>query len=500
VPGELYVGGAGVGRGYLNRPGLTAGRFVPDPFSGAAGARLYQTGDRARWRPGGTLEFLGRLDEQAKVRGYRVEPAEVEAAMAQLPGVRACAVIVEGAGDDARLVAFIEPAEGGDPGAREIRRALGDRLPGYMVPSLVVGVSSLPMTPNGKVDREALAALGPFRPESEAEYVAPRTPTEEAVASAWAEVLGLDRVGVNDHFFDLGGHSLLATRVISRVREECGVDLPLRAMFEEPTLSGLAARVDTARGEATGRPDGPIVPAARPAGADSPPSFAQQALWYLDRLAPGRPTFNVTASVRVTGPMDVEALGRAYREVVRRHESLRTSFPVVDGRPVARVSPDWDLPLPVVDLSHLPGPDRPLEARRLAVEEARRPFDLAAGPLLRARLLRLGPDDHAVLLAMHHIVTDGWSMGVAAGELAAIYGAFRRGGPSPLPDLAIQYADYARWQHDRLRGGRLDGLIAYWSGRLAGVPPWSCRPTGPGRTAWPRPAGSPTRRRGGRST
>jgi len=470
VTGELYIGGAGVARGYLNRPGLTAERFVPDPFGKAAGARLYRTGDLARRLPDGDLRYVGRVDHQVKVRGYRIELGEIEAALVELPGVRSCVAIADDSAGDARLVAFVEPAGGSPPDPRGLRRSLGARLPGYMVPSVIVIVPALPMTPGGKVDRQALAALGPFRLDSGVEYVAPRTPTEGAVASAWSAILGVDRVGADDHFFDLGGHSLLATRVVSRLRQEFGIELPLRALFEAPTLAGLSARVDAARGASPGRVDAPIVPRDHPADAGWPPSFAQQALWYLDRLAPGQPTFNVTSSVRVAGPLDVGALTRAFGEMVRRHESLRTAFPVVDGRPVARVSLEWDLPLPGVDLSHLPGPARLTEARRIAEEEARRPFDLTAGPLLRATLIRLAPEDHAVLLAMHHIVTDGWSFGVAAGELATLYGAFRRGEPSPLPPLAIQYADYAQWQHERLRGGLLDGLIGYWTDRLAGVP------------------------------
>ncbi|WP_435021128.1 amino acid adenylation domain-containing protein [Tundrisphaera sp. TA3] len=470
VTGELYIGGAGVARGYLNRPGLTAERFVPDPFGKEPGARLYRTGDLGRWRADGLLECLGRIDHQVKVRGYRIELGEVEAALGECPGVRMGAVIADDSLGDTRLVAIVEADTDASPDARSLAQALGSRLPSYMVPSVFVVLPRLPLTANGKVDRDALAAMGPFRAESGSDYVAPRTPTETELAAIWAAILQVERVGADDHFFELGGHSLLATRVVSRLRQEFAVDLPLRALFEAPTLSALAERVDRLRAQGRDRTDTAIVPVPREPGALLRPSFAQQALWYLDRLEPGRPTFNVTSAVRVAGPLDLDALLLGFREMIRRHDALRTTFPVVDGQPMARIAPEWDLELPTVDLAHLPEAERVAEAGRIAEEQARTPFDLADGPLIRARLIRLAPDDHAVLLAMHHIITDGWSFGVAAGELAALYEAIRDGRPSPLPPLPVQYADYAHWQHERLKGGLLDGLIGYWTERLAGLP------------------------------
>jgi len=471
VPGEIHVGGAGVARGYLNRPALTAERFLPDPFSGRPGARLYRSGDLARYRPDGELEYLGRADDQVKIRGHRVELGEIEAALGRHPAVREAAVLVrQDAPGDPRLVAYVVGADGQAPPVGDLRDRLKAELPPYMVPSAIVALDALPLTANGKVDRRALPAPEGDRPVSEDSYVAPRTPTEAAVAATWAEVLALGRVGVHDDFFDLGGHSLLALQVVARLRDAFaeGAGITLRDLFDAPTVAGLATRVDAARAGGRSR----RAPAIRPVPRDGalPTSFAQRSLWFLDQLEPGKPTFNVAVAVRVAGPLDADALGRALGAMVRRHESLRTTFAAPDGDPVQVIAPELDLAFDEIDLSGLPAADREPEARRLAVEEARRPFDLAAGPLVRAGLLKLAADEHVLLLAMHHIVTDGWSLGVAAEELAALYDAFRNGLPSPLPDPAIHYADYAAWQREWLRGEALEELLGYWTTRLAGVP------------------------------
>jgi len=468
VVGEIFVGGVGVARGYLGRPALTAERFIADPFSDEPGARLYKSGDLARRRPDGSLEYVGRSDHQVKVRGFRIELGEIEAALLKHPAVREAVVVPREYGaDDRRLVAYVVGRGGDAPAATELRRWLKPRLPEYMVPSAFVPLGGLPLTHHGKVDREALPAPEVSAPAAGSE--APRTAVEGVVAAAWAEVLGAERVGIHDDFFDLGGHSLLATQVVSRVRDALGVEVPLRALFEAPTVAGLAERIESGRRVGAGPAAGPIVPSPR----DEPPplSFAQEALWFLDQLAPGRPTFNVTAAVRVGGPLDVSALREAFAEIVRRHEALRTTFATVNGRPVQVIALAPEPEFEDVDLSGLPETDRLAEARRRAAEESRRPFDLARGPLVRGLAMRLGGDDHAVLLSMHHIVTDGWSFGVAASELAALYEAFRAGGPSPLPELPVQYADYAVWQRDRLRGEALEAMLGYWTGRLRGVPP-----------------------------
>ena len=339
-----------------------------------------------------------------------------------------------------------------------------------MIPSAFVVLEALPLTPNGKVDRNALPGPGASGlPRAAAEFVAPRGAAEEIVAAAWASVLGLSEVGALDNFFDLGGHSLLATQVMSRLRDGFGVDVPLRTLFEGPTVAGLAERIEAIRRMGEQRDPSPIRPGHGP--GPRPLSFAQEALWVLHQLAPDQPTFNITAAVRVGGPLDLAALGRAVDDLVARHESLRTTFEPVDGRPMMVAASEQTLPLGVIDLAGLAADDRRAEAARHAIAEARRPFDLRKGPLARVVVLRLGESDHAVLLAMHHIMTDGWSFGVAARELAALYEAHRRGLPSPLAPLPIQYADFAAWQREQRQGPAWLEQVEAWRRRLAGVPP-----------------------------
>jgi amino acid adenylation domain-containing protein/non-ribosomal peptide synthase protein (TIGR01720 family) len=465
VPGELYIGGAGVARGYHGRPALTAERFVPDPFAGEPGERLYRTGDLARYRRGGELEFLGRLDAQVKVRGFRVELGEIEAALRRHPAVRDAAVAMRGG----RLVGYVVPAA---PAAElsweSLRGFLQAALPEPLVPGAFVRLAALPLSANGKLDRRAL-------PEAEAapaeagRFLAPRTPLEQLLAGIWCEVLGVQRVGVEDGFFALGGHSLLATRLISRVRATFGLELPLQALFQAQVLGAFAAAVEAAqrRGPGGAAPP-PITRVSR--GGELPLSFAQQRLWFLDQLEPARPTYNVPLAARLTGTLRVAALAAALVEVVRRHEVLRTRFPAVDGRPVQCIAASVAPALPVVDLSGLEAPGREAEARRLARREASLPFDLARGALLRARLVALGAADHLVLATLHHIVCDGWSLDVLLAELSVAYDAALLGRPSPLPELAVQYADFASWQRLALSDEVLESQLAYWRERLAGCP------------------------------
>ena len=475
APGELYVGGQGLARGYLGRPGLTAERFVPDPFSGEPGARLYRSGDRARRRGDGQLEYLGRLDHQVKIRGFRIEPGEVEAALLTHPGVRECAVVPrEDPAGGLRLVAYVVAADAAPP-PEALRQHLRERLPEHQVPAAFVALEALPLTSNGKLDRRALPAPEADALARPAESLAPRTETERLVAGVWQEVLGLPAVGVEDNFFEMGGHSLLATRVMARLRQLCAVELPLRVLFERPTVGALARQVDAARTAGARLRLPPIVPVPRE-GAPAL-SFGQERLWFLDQMQPGSAFYNVPLALRLEGALDVEALERALGEVVRRHEVLRTRFPAVDGRPRAVVDPPEPFLLPVVDLSALPAEERARTSRLRQREEARAPFDLAAGPLLRAVLLRLGPEEHVLLAGMHHIVSDGWSTGVLMREVDALYAAFRRGEPSPLPELPVQYADFAAWQREWLRGESLEGQLGYWRERLAGAPPLLELPT-----------------------
>ncbi len=460
VPGELYAGGIQLARGYLGRPDLTAEKFVPDAFGGVPGARLYRTGDRARWRADGTLQYLGRADAQVKIRGYRIEPGEVEAVLRRHPAVAECAVIArEDVPGDRRLVAYVA----GEVDADALRAHLRQSVPEYMVPSAFVPIDRIPLTPNGKLDRRALPAPA----YAATVHVLPRTPAEEVLAAVWAEVLNVERVGVTDTFFDLGGHSLMAMRVVSRVREVFGVELPLRALFEGPTVQAMALRVEEIRRAGEGALP-PVLPLPRTGPV--PLSFAQERLWFLDQLQPGTAFYNIPAALRLGGALDAAALERALGETVRRHDALRTVFAEAEGRPVQVILPFAGFVLPVEDLSALDGAEREAAARRRAAEEATRPFDLAAGPLFRASLLRLAPDEHVLVMCVHHVVSDGWSMEVLFRELSVLYGAYRQGDPSPLPDLPVQYADYAVWQREQLEGEVLNRQLAYWKGQLGGAP------------------------------
>jgi amino acid adenylation domain-containing protein len=476
VPGELYLGGAGLARGYAGRPGLTAERWVPDALSGEPGARLYRTGDRVRWLAAGALEWLGRTDEQVKLRGFRVEPGEVEAALLAHPAVREAVVAVRGEGADARLVGWVVPAgESLDPD--DVRRHLGERLPGHMVPSALVVLDALPRTPGGKLDRRALPAPDAPAPAGTDAAHRSRGVEEEVLAGIWATVLGVEP-GARDDFFALGGHSLLAARVVARVRQALGVELPLRAVFDAPTLEGLAGAVAELR-RAGGAALPPLRRVPRADGGALPLSFAQERLWVIDRMEPGSAAYTIPAVLRLSGRLDAAALGRALSQVVRRHEALRTTLEERGGRPVQVVHPAAPVALPVVELSALPDAERAAALRRLAAEEAARPFDLAAGPLLRAALLRLGGEEHVLLLTVHHAVGDAWSTSVLLGDLAAAYGG------AALPDLPVQYADFAAWQRAWLAGDVLDAHRGWWRERLAGAPPALELPTDrPRPAAW----------------
>ncbi|MFZ5918494.1 MAG: amino acid adenylation domain-containing protein, partial [Chloroflexota bacterium] len=476
VAGEIYIGGQGVGRGYLYRPELTARQFIPDPFGIEPGARLYKTGDLGRFFADGHIEFLGRIDHQVKVRGFRIELGEIEVVLKQHPMVReSVAVVRKDVAGDGRLVAYVVLEERSALVPNELRAFLKQRLPEYYVPSVFVQLEALPLTPNGKVDRKALPAPELSRADLESAYLAPRTPLEEMLAAVWAQLLNIEQVGVHDNFFELGGHSLLATQVVSRVRAAFQVELPLRKFFELPTVATLAEQIDGAMRAAAGVQSPPIVPVLR--DVKMPLSFAQQRLWFLDHLEPGSPLYNIAAAVRVVGSLDAGALAHSLNEIVRRHEVLRTTFRTQDGRPAQVVAPEMHLSLPLTDLGHLPAEEREAEALRLAQEEAQRPFDLARGPLLRARLLRLEQQDHIVLLTMHHIVSDGWSMGVLIRELSELYPAFLAGQPSPLPPLPLQYVDFAHWQRGWLQGEALEAQLDYWRQQLAGSLPLLELPT-----------------------
>ncbi|HEY9404145.1 MAG TPA: amino acid adenylation domain-containing protein [Pyrinomonadaceae bacterium] len=472
VVGEICVAGTGLARGYLNRPELTAERFTPNPFSTEEGARLYRSGDRARYLPDGDIEYLGRNDKQVKVRGFRIELGEIEAALSEHEGVGECVVLAdEEGGAGKRLVAYLVRSLDGKPAATpgEWRDYLRPKLPEHMIPAAFIVLEQMPLTANGKIDREALPQLAEGTPQTSTGYVAPRTTTEELVASFWSTLLRVERIGRHDNFFELGGHSLTATQVITRVRTTLNVEIPLRRLFEAPTVAELAQSIDEElrAGHQVQLP--PILPRA----ADAPLqlSFAQQRLWFIDQLQPGTPQYNIPAVMRLTGRLDHNALAQSLNEVVRRHESLRTSFVSHDGEPVQVIRDEWQLQMPVVDLSAFPENEREAEAQRFLSAETQRGFDLSAGPLLRAHLLRLGDREHIALLTMHHIISDGWSMSMLINEVSSLYPAFLRGAASPLSPLPIQYADYALWQRRWLDGDVLDRQLSYWRTQLEGAPP-----------------------------
>ncbi|MFD6341692.1 amino acid adenylation domain-containing protein [Streptomyces sp. NPDC060131] len=483
VPGELYLGGGGLARGYDGRAGLTSERFVADPFG--SGERLYRTGDVVRWGPDGRLAFLGRSDGQVKIRGFRIELGEIESVLSRHASVGRVSVVVrEDRPGVKRLVAYLVPS--GDLDVTHVREHAAGLLPEYMVPSAFVVLDALPLTTNGKVDRRALPA--PDLDTAE-EYVAPRTETERAVAAVWADVLGREQVGVHDNFFSLGGDSISSLQVVSRIRDTCGVALSPRALFDRPTVAGLASAVDDERSSSETAPGGTMVPGTVVPGTvvpvsrdgELPLSYAQERLWFLDEFAGGSVEYNVVDALRLTGTLDIDALRSAVSALVARHEALRTTFDSVEGRGVQRVRDAVDvmadLPIRTTEVS-----DDSTELNDVLRAEAARPFDLCTGPLIRVLLLRMRrpdspspskapadlsePTTHVLVLSMHHIVTDGWSMGVITRELSALYAAAARGGEDPaLPALPVQYPDFAAWQ----RAAPLSGQLPYWREQLAGL-------------------------------
>ena len=461
-PGELVIGGSGLARGYLGRPGRTAAAFVPHPF--ASGERLYRTGDLARWRSDGQVEFLGRIDHQVKIRGFRIELGEIETRLLEHAGVTEAVVLArEDVPGDRRLVAYWV---GSEVTPASLRSHLSDRLPEHMVPAAFVRLDALPLTVHGKVDREVLPAPELSHGASDV-FRAPTGPVEEILAGIWEEVLSVDRIGADDDFFALGGHSLLVTQVMSRVREQLGIELPLRRLFEAPTVASLARGLaEDLRSDASPAPAMVRVDRARPLL----PSFAQQRLWFLHQAAPESPAYNISEILVLEGAIDPRALARAFSELVRRHEVLRTIFEDLDGVPIQVMAPPEPVAMPRLDLRSLPAARARQEAQRLAAEEGRRPFDLARGPVLRLLYLQVADEVQAVVATLHHIASDGWSSGILRREMQTLYLAFAAGRPSPLPELPLQYADYAAWQRQWLSGETLEGELAYWRHALEGMP------------------------------
>jgi len=473
VSGEVHIGGVGVARGYLHDPAQSAERFIPNPFSSEPGARLYRTGDLARHRSGGDIELLGRIDYQVKLRGLRVELAEIEAALNRHEDVGEAVVLAreevrEDQPGEVRLVAYVVTAEQDKARTlRSMRSFLKERLPEYMVPPAFVFLDSLPLTANGKVDRRALQELA-VESAGGGELVLARTPVEEILSGIWAEVLGCETVSVDDSFLELGGHSLLATQVISRIRDVFGQELTLRTLLENPTVASLARTIEGGQSIVSGPKTPPIVRIERTGRA--PASFAQQRLWFLHELEPGKVFYNFPAVTTLTGTLNFEALVRALTAMTQRHEVLRTTFTSVDGELWQIISPAESFDLPLIDLSEIPDKARETETRRLIIEEAGQPFDLARGPLMRGKLLRLSAEEHVALLTIHPIVLDFWSISIFLREVAALYRAFHEGQPSPLGALQVQYADFAHWQQQWFQGPVFEQQLHYWRQQLAGAP------------------------------
>ncbi|HKU72447.1 MAG TPA: amino acid adenylation domain-containing protein [Pyrinomonadaceae bacterium] len=468
VAGELFIGGAGIARGYLRRPELTAESFVPHPYSAEPGARLYKTGDAARYRKDGNIEFLGRLDHQVKIRGYRIELHEIEAVLGVHEMVRDAVVVALAEGSEKRLVAFIVAAGERGVQAGELRRYLKERLPDYMIPAAFMFLKALPLTPNGKVDRSALSSTNTTKLETATEDADPRTQIEEMLFGMWAEVLRIEQVGTNDSFFELGGHSLLATQLMSRVREAFQVEVPLHRFFDSPTIKALAENIESELRKGQGLEYPPI--SVRKEKDEWQLSYAQQRVWFVSHLAPQSAVYNISAAVRLHGQLNIKALEQTLSEITRRHEILRAVFPLKDGRPSQKISLHQPVLIPVIELSGLTDEEQEVKKKELLTDAARQPFDLTRGPLLRLTLLRFSDQRHVILLTMHHIISDGWSADILIREIATLYAGFVQDRPSSLPELPLQYADFADWQRQWLTGEVLDRQLAYWKQQLAEVP------------------------------
>jgi amino acid adenylation domain-containing protein len=469
--GELYLGGIGIARGYWQRADLTAERFLPDPFSPDEGARFYRTGDQVRSLADGTLEFVGRRDQQVKVRGYRIELEQIEAVIREHPAIRAAVVGVQQVGiGDKRLIAYIERQGEFPLTLLELRRYVGERLPEYMQPAGLVELDQLPLTASGKVDRRALAKWEVTVERGNVEE-GKETHDElaELIRQVWQQVLQIEHIGVQENFFEIGGHSLLATQVMARIKKLVGVEIPLRVLFESPTVAGLAGRVRQALRQSEELQEPPVLPVSR--NQPLPLSFAQQRLWFLGQLEPGSTVYTIPAAVRLHGQLDLRALEQALHSVILRHESLRTTFPSLQGEPIQQISSMSLTRLILLDLLHLLPETREEQVRQLAQQEVEQPFDLAHGPLLRCWLLRLTEQEHILFLVMHHIISDGWSSGILIREITTLYESLLRGKTAELPALPIQYADYALWQRAWLQGEVLERQLDYWKTQLAGLAP-----------------------------
>jgi amino acid adenylation domain-containing protein len=510
VPGELHIGGVSLARGYFNRPELTAEKFIKNPFDRSRkvgkqwskGAeilsnsqfsvpnpqslipspRLYKTGDLARYLPDGNIEYLGRIDNQVKIRGFRIELGEIETLLSQYPHIHSVVVIArEDIPGDKRLAAYIVPQKGQTPAVRDLRQFVKAKLPEYMVPNAFVILESLPLTPSGKVDRRALP-----KPDSDGErkdkFVAPRTPTEEILAIIWEQVLKVEQVGIDDNFFELGGHSLLATQLISRIRTNFQIELPLRSLFTASTVAQLAQNIQQLQQQDLELTAPPII--ATPRNGELPLSFAQTRLWFLDQLEPDNALYNIPAALRLLGTLNRVALEQSLADIIERHEVLRTNFITVDGQPTQLIHSTTPWQLAIVDWQHLPTTEQEISCQQFISIQGQQPFNLATEALVRVTLLVLSQTEHILLVCMHHIISDGWSMGVFLEELARLYNTYAQGQPAgasatltPLGLMPVQYADFALWQRQWLQGEILQTQLTYWQQQLATAPTFLPLPT-----------------------
>lgn len=476
VVGDLYIGGVALARGYFQSPGLTAEKFIPDPFAQLPGQRLYCTGDLARRLPDGQVDFVGRSDQQIKLRGFRIELGDIEAALIQHPSVQETVVILdERQQNETRLVAYVVLKSLTRISGSDLRSFLKRKLPDYMVPSVFIEMSSLPTTPNGKIDRRALPAVAPVRTDLEEPFVAARNPLEEIVARIWADLLGLERVGIHDDLYELGAHSLMLTRAAARLRDQFNVEIPLRCFFDSPTVAYLAEALKTNLEGAEQLDLKPIKPVPR--NSDLPLSFAQERVMFLHQLYGPNKAYNAQVSLSFKGNLNVEALARSLAELVRRHEILRTTFTLKEGQPVQLIHEPEERKLQVIDLTSLPSEMREQRLNQAMRDEMDRTFSLDSLPLIRWVLVRLTPEEHVLLQVEHHFLHDGWSFSVLLRELFQIYKAFSQGLPSPLPEPAIQFADFAVWQRQFMEGEAAQNQLAYWKEKLAGAPALLSLPT-----------------------
>ncbi len=469
LPGELCVGGRGLARGYLNRPELTTQRFVPDPFDTTGQKKIYRSGDLARRLPNGELEYLGRMDDQVKIRGYRIELGEVEGVLRDHPSVRDAVVVArEDAAGDKQLLAYVVLSETHRTTTSNLREVLQGKLPNYMLPAAIIVLPDIPLTVNGKVDRTRLP-LPELHLEPVHEWIPPRTELEKLIASTWSEVLGFARVGAHDNFLDLGGHSIKATQIVSRLRESMNIDLPLAAVFETTDLADLARYVECNNLKVEKDSLGTLT--KRPRKGALYPSFAQERAWFIQQLVPDNIAYNFQAALRINGSLQVDWLEKSLNEMVQRHEILRTTFPVVGGRPVQLIHAARPVQIPVIDLSAISEAEQQLSCEQCIQEAIRHRFDLGELPLVRWTLLRLGSREHILVHVEHHVLHDGWSFNVFMREMLELYRAFSRGDRSPLPSLSVQFADFALWQREWLKSDQAEKQRQFWSNKLAGVLP-----------------------------